>query len=163
VNLLHYGHDHQHDGGASPNSTGIGHNAPPVAEPVQWQTPHLPPTAWQARDRDGGDETDIDMVERAFVEGFMIAGDVTSFIRLANVPFSATGPGGTRLVLLRVEVDALTDVGSLTPHLGGASFRYDPLTAAAVSRRRRLRFAYFDGVGVRQLSFAEARRLETAD
>jgi len=30
----------------------------------------------------------------------------------------------------RFEIDALADVGSLTPHLGGGSFRYDPLPAA---------------------------------
>lgn len=48
-------------------------------------------------------------------------------------------------------------MGSVTPHLGGGSFRYDPLPAALVTRRRRLRFVYFDGAGLRALSFAAVR------
>jgi hypothetical protein len=51
----------------------------------------------------------------------------------------------------------VADVASLTPHLGAASFRYDPLPARLVSRRRRLRFVYFDGTGLRPLSFAAVR------
>jgi hypothetical protein len=67
---------------------------------------------------------------------------------------------GESLRLLRVEIDALTDVGSLTPHLGGGSFRYDPLPANFVSQRRRLRFVYFDGENLRALSYAELRDAE---
>jgi hypothetical protein len=43
------------------------------------------------------------------------------------------------------------------PHLGGATLRYDPLPAALVTRRRRLRFIYRGGSGIRALSFAEVR------
>jgi hypothetical protein len=132
---------------------GAGHNRPPRA--AQWQVPH----------RDGGGapdavpiEQDIDKVETAFVQGFMDAPDPTSFLRLAHVPFEFDAPDGARLTLLRVEIEAMTDVGSVTPHLGGTSFRYDPLPANLVSRRRRLRFVYFDGGTLRRLSFAELRR-----
>jgi hypothetical protein len=59
--------------------------------------------------------------------------------------------------LLRVEIDALADVGSLTPHLGGGSFRYDPLPPRMVSHRRRLRFVYFDGERLRPLTFSDVR------
>ena len=93
----------------------------------------------------------------AFIDGFMDAPDPTSFLRLARMPFEITAADGSKLNLLRVEIDALTDVGSLTPHLGGASFRYDPLPAGMVSHRRRLRFVYFDGENLRPLSFAEVR------
>jgi hypothetical protein len=61
-----------------------------------------------------------------------------------------------------VEVDDVTDVGSVMPHLGGATFRYDPLPAALVVRRRRLRFVYGDGTATRELSFAQARALMPA-
>jgi hypothetical protein len=50
------------------------------------------------------------------------------------------------------------DVGAVTRHLGGGSFRYDPLPARLVSRRRRQRFLYFDGSGLRPLTFAAARQ-----
>jgi hypothetical protein len=75
------------------------------------------------------------------------------------VRFSATGSDGAPLSLLRVEIDDVTDMGSLTPHLGGGSFRYDPLPARMVTRRKRLRFVYFDGTSLRALTLAEVRTL----
>lgn len=123
---------------------------------MQWQTPHQP---------DGGKaaaapaEPDLDKVEAAFVDGFLGAADPTSFLRLARIPFEIAADGAG-LRLLRVEIDALTDVGSLTPHLGGGAFRYDPLPSNFVSRRRRLRFVYFDGEALRGLSYAELREME---
>ena len=159
---MHLGHDHdpqRHGGMASRElAPGPGHNAPPGARPAQWQTPHRPAEATPVEDYSAA-EADVDLVERAFVEGFLMAVDVTSFLRLARVPFGAIAPDGARLALLRVELEALTDVGSLAPQLGGGGFRYDPLPTSAVSRRRNLRFAYFDGDAVRVLGFAEVRRL----
>ena len=151
----HQGHDHVHLH-AQP---AIGHNHDPGPRAVaQWQTPHLD-ASHHAHHDDANGEPDLDQVEAAFVEGFAAASDPTSFLRLANVPFEATAGDGERLVLLRVEADQVTDVGSIMPHLGGASFRYDPLPAKMVARRRRLRFIYHDGGGVRALTFAEVRAL----
>jgi hypothetical protein len=156
---MHRGHDHHHDhnggGGAEPATLGHNHARPPQRV-AQWQTPHLPHTEPGASP---AAELDLDLVESAFVEGFAVTTDPTSFLRLACVPFEATAPDGTKLVLLRVETDAVTDVGSVMPHLGGASLRYDPLPAGLVARRRRLRFVYFDGQGARSLSLAEVRAL----
>jgi hypothetical protein len=151
---MHRGDDHHHhgNGGDSAPPAAVGHNhaRPRVA---QWQTPH--------RDDDvqpePAPERDLDKVEIAFIAGFMDAPDPTSFLRLAHVPFEIAARDGATLRLLRVEIDAMTDVGSLTPHLGGASFRHDPLPAGLVSSRRRLRFIYFDGTDLRALSFAEVR------
>ncbi len=75
---------------------------------------------------------------------------------------NSTAADGARLALLRVEVDAVTDVGSVMPHLGGKTFRYDPLPAALVARRRRLRFVYGDGSALRALTFAQVRALMQA-
>jgi len=144
----HHGHDHDHP------PHGPGHNHPHGRAPVQWQTPHQPDGAKPAAVQ----EPDLDKVEAAFVDGFVAAPDPTSFLRLARVPFEIT-QGGTSLKLLRVEIDALTDVGSLTPHLGGGTFRYDPLPSNFISRRRRLRFIYFDGAGLTPLSYAELREI----
>jgi hypothetical protein len=160
---MHRGHDHHHHdhgNGAGAIHFGPGHNHAHGPQRVaQWQTPHLD----DAHARDGGadqhPEPDLDLVETAFVEAFASASDPTSFLRLAQVPFEATGADGARLALLRVEVDAVTDVGCVMPHLGGETFRYDPLPAKLVARRRRLRFVYGDGRGLRTLSFAEVRAL----
>jgi hypothetical protein len=150
--------DHRHDG--NPDSkrhrrhAGPGHNhvhrQPAV---TQWQTPHRDPDAQHHAEG----EAEVDQVEAAFIEGFLSASDPTSFLRLAGVPFKATAPGGAALSLLRVETEVVADVGSVTPHLGGGSFRYDPLPAPLVARRRRLRFVYFDGTRLRTLTFAAVR------
>ncbi len=157
---MHRGHDHHHhDFGGGGVHFGPGHNhAGAPQRVVQWQRPHLDATHEHgAHDQV---EPDLDLVETAFVEGFAGAPDPTSFLRLAQVPFEATAPDGARLALLRVEVDAVTDVGSVMPHLGGETFRYDPLPAKMVTRRRRLRFIYGDGRAAHALSFAEVRGLK---
>jgi hypothetical protein len=154
-----HGHDHGHSHAHDPHHDhvhpphGPGHNHPHAQRaPVQWQTPHQSDGATSAP----SGEPDLDKVEAAFVDGFISAPDPTSFLRLARIPFEFA-VGDASLKLLRVEIDALTDVGSLTPHLGGGTFRYDPLPSNFISRRRRLRFVYFDGASLRPLSYAELR------
>jgi hypothetical protein len=142
----HHGHDHHHDHG------GPGHNHAPNRPVAQWQTPHNP-----GEQPPAAAEPDLDKVEAAFIDGFIDAPDPVSFLRLGRIPFEMIAADGARLHLLRVEIDALADVGSLTPHLGGGSFRYDPLPASLVSHRRRLRFVYFDGDKLRPLTFTDVR------
>jgi hypothetical protein len=159
---MHRGHDHHHEDGGGhvvrEDGAGAGHNQPLRPRPAaQWQTLHHDHGAREhVHNRR---EPDVDLVEAAFVEGFLEASDPTSFLRLAQVPFEAKAADGTKLSLLRVEIDAVADVGTLTPHLGGGSFRYDPLPGRMVSRRRRLRFIYFDGASPRTLDLAEVRGL----
>ena len=152
----HHHHGQHHD--EHRHDAGPGHNhAEPARKLAQWQTPHLPAGA---RDPQSAAEADLDLVERAFLEGFATASDPTSFLRLAGIPFEADDGAGKRLVLLRVETDAVTDVGSVTPHVGGASFRYDALPAKMTTRRGRLRLVYFDGDGLRPLSLEQAKSLK---
>jgi hypothetical protein len=134
----------------------IHHNQPVPGRPVQWQTPHRERAPDNAVRRT---EPDLDLVEAAFVEAFAEASDPTSFLRVANIPFEAVAGDGAKLALLRVEVEAVTDVGSLTPHLGGGSMRFDPLPARMVSRRKRLRFMYFDGTTLRPLDLTQVKAL----
>lgn len=169
---MHRGHDHHHHephgaGGHShaeahshthSNAHAHGHNHGHSPRPAaQWQTPHLPHPP-EAGDADPA-EPDLDLVEKAFVESFATASDPTSFLRLARVPFDAVTVEGTRVSLLRVETGETTDIGAVMPHLGGGSFRYDPLPAAMVSRRRTLRFVYFDGSAPVPMTLAQVRAL----
>ena len=151
-------HHHVHGHGHSPN---VGHNAQPT-EAAQWQTPHLPEGH---PPEDAGDDAhkDLDLVEKAFAEGFARASDPTSFLRLAGVPFSGQRANGARLNLLRVEQGQTTDLGSLMPHLGGSGFRYDPLPARLTSRRQELAFVYHDGRSVVRLSLSETRTLSPVE
>jgi len=171
---MHRGHDHDHhhgggaarwhsgsNGSHAGVAPGPGHNHAAAPRAVaQWQTPHL--DHHHGHDHADHGEADLDLVESAFVEGFAAATDPTSFLRLARVPFEANSTDGTALVLLRVETEAVTDVGAVTPLLGGESFRYDPLPAKLVTRRRRLRFIYRGADGVHALTFADVRALTDA-
>lgn len=146
-----HGHAHSHS-----HSHGPGHNAM-GRRAAQWQTPHDPGAG---QDQAPAPEPDFDLVETAFLASFASAPDPVSFLRLARVPFTGRTKDGETLRLLRVETDEAVDVASITPHLGGASMRYDPLPPRMVSRRRRLAFVYFDGTAARRLSFAEALALD---
>ena len=153
-----HNHDHHHHGNGA---AGAGHNhAQPARGTVQWQTPHLPDD--HAHDDDHHHEPDLDLVEMAFVEGFATTKDPASFLRLARIPFEAVDANGTKLVLLRVETGATTDIGTLMPQLGGGSMRYDPLPARMVTHRRKLSFIYFDGGAPRVLTLGEVRELKEA-
>jgi hypothetical protein len=153
---MHRGHDHDHHHHGN-GAAGAGHNhVQPARSTVQWQTPHKP----QAEEEHDAHEPDLDLVEMAFVEGFATTKDPASFLRLARIPFEAVDAAGTKLVMLRVESDAVTDVGALMPQLGGAAMRYDPLPARMVTHRRRLRFVYFDGSAPRLLTLGEVRELK---
>jgi hypothetical protein len=148
----------EHDRGGRGWSAAIDihHNHPVPGQPTQWQTPHrerVPDKPMRPA------EADLDLVETAFAEGFADTSDPTSFLRLAHIPFEAVADDGAKLSLLRVEVEAITDVGSLSPHLGGGSMRFDPLPARMVSRRKRLRFMYFDGTTLRPLDLMQVRAL----
>ncbi len=133
--------------------------APASNRPVaQWQTPHL-------HDHDhhhhepADPEPDFDLVEQAFADSFPTAADPTSFLRLAGIPFTGLDAHGRRLCLLRVEYSQATDVGSVTPHLGGGPLRYDPLPAHMTSRRDRLSFVYQCDDGIVSLGLGEAKAL----
>ena len=127
---MHRGHDHDHHHHHGNGAAGAGHNhAPALKSTAQWQTPHKPD---HDHEHEQG-EPDLDLVEAAFVEGFTTASDPTSFLRLAQIPFETTDVTGNKLVLLRVETEAATDIGAVMPHVGGESFRYDPLPAASAA------------------------------
>jgi len=147
---MHLDHTHEHVGGAGHNSTR------PVS---QWQTPHLPDPA---QSRGEAVEPDIDLVEEAFINAFPSAPDPTSFLRLAGVPLVGETSDGRRCCLLRVEISQKTDIGSLSPYLGGTGHHYDPLPAKMVSKRQAVTLVYFDGESTRPLSLSEARGLRQA-
>jgi hypothetical protein len=158
---MHRGHDDDFSAHSNGTVAGIGHNQSLPPQTVQWQRPHVA-TETNVTELAAQTEADLDLVEAVFSEGFAITSDPTSFLRLAQVPFDAVAADGKRLVLLRVETDAVVDVGAITPHFGSESFRYDPLPAGMISRRRRLRFVYFDGQGPRSLKLEEVRALSSS-
>jgi len=161
----HHGHGHHdhahephhHDANGHHHPHPPGHNRP-AGKPLQWQTPHLPHD--HAHEPADPGAVDLDLVEQAFVEGFVRAPDVSSFLRLARVPFVGEAEDGRRLHLLRVETEDMVDVGAVMPLIGRAAVNYHPLPSRLTSRRRRLSFIYHDGREIRRLGFADARSLQ---
>jgi hypothetical protein len=149
----HHGHDGVSGYGLIPAA---GHNA--AAQLAQWQEPHRHPG-----EPGGQPEPDFDLVEATFAENFPRASDPTSFLRLARIPFVGRQADGRTLRLLRVEYEEATDVGSVTPQVGGGTLRYDPLPAQMVSTRKRLRFVYEDAARLVRLTLGEARTLAEAE
>ncbi|WP_421723834.1 hypothetical protein [Bauldia sp.] len=147
-----------HDGDNRP-SPAAGHNSQHGVR--QWQTPHRPDEALEHDDHDPI-EADLDLVETAFLESFPTAADPTSFLRMANIPFTGTIGDGRLIHLLRVETYAVTDVGAITPRLGGDGVRYDPLPAKMTSRRQTLALIYTDGETTVDLTLSQARALKPA-
>jgi hypothetical protein len=136
------------------DAPGPGHNA---RRPTQWQTPHRGNAAGEPQP---AAEPDLDLVEESFREGFRLASDPVSFLRLAGIPFALALPDGRRAHLLRVEEEERTDVGAVSPRLGGGHV-VRPLPAKLVARRRRLRFVYqADDDTPLVLGFADARAAE---
>jgi len=155
-----HGHNHDHDAAPRMRDEGMrGHNRP--ARTAQWQAPHLSPEK-QPR-AEAASARDLDLIAASFAEGFSRCSDPISFLRLAGVPFTGKDGAGRRLNLLRIELDELTDVGSLVPLLGGQGMRYAPLPGRLASRRRQVRFVYHDGGhdggALVSLDFAAARAL----
>ena len=157
------GHSHSHDNGDGyryslerQSRAPHGHNGPGAA---QWQTPHV---AGEAQVAAPPESADLDLVEAAFCDSFPSAVDPLSFLRLAGVALEGFDEMGAHLRLLRVEMKDATDVGALTPHVGGGSFRYDPLPGRMASRRKHLAFVYFDGAAIQYLSLDAARTLASS-
>jgi hypothetical protein len=138
---------------------GPGHNHGPAAE-TQWQVPHKHGDHDHGHEHaDSAAEPDFDLVEASFIEGFWTASDPTSFLRLAGVPFRGRDAGGRELALLRVEQEQAADVACVTPQLDGQGVRTDPLPAARVGRRRRLRLVYLHASEPVRLTLSQARAL----
>ena len=154
---MHAGHEHEHHQGNGA-SAGHNHGTPPHA--AKWQTPHLPHN--RARDEHHHHEADSGYGGKGFRREFYDQHRSDQFLATGARAIEAFDRAGRRLQLLRVETDSITDVGSVTPHLGGNSMRFDPLPASMVSQRRRWRFVYFDGGAARLLTLGEVRELAGA-
>jgi hypothetical protein len=158
VIIMRRGHEHeQHHSGNGAAAAG-GHGRPAAGLPTaQWQAPQRP-NGYEHYCRHY--EADLDQVESAFFEGFAEASDPVSFLKLAGIPFEAFDGAGQRLALLRVECGLGVDVGSLSPRAASEEMRYTPLPRRMVTRRRRVRFLYVDGVSLRSLTLGEVRALK---
>jgi hypothetical protein len=116
---------------------------------AQWQDPAGRPLAAPLP------EPDFDLVENAFCAAAAEAGDPTSLLRLARVPFVADLGDGRLMRLLSFRIEAECEVGSATPGFETGDVVYHPLPASRVTRRRHLSFVYHTPDGLREFALAE--------
>lgn len=103
-----------------------------------------------------GETPDIDPLEAAFIRGFREAADIQAFLRLAGVPFEID-VDGTGAKLVRLCIEAETEVGSTAPGFASRELVYHPLPHALCRTVERVTLVYLSPRGEHRLSLAAAR------
>ncbi|MBP0483221.1 hypothetical protein [Sagittula salina] len=127
----HHGHDHGHghDYGHE-HVHGPGHN-------------HADGDHLHSHMHDQDDAADLQVLATQFIEGFVQAGDKTSYLKLAGVPFERPGKGGaTALKLVDVELKTEWQVGTASPSFGSRELSYLPFPGQMVRERTNMALVY---------------------
>ena len=103
------------------------------------------------------------LLEAAFVEGFRAAGDKTSFLRLAGVPFELTIDGKAGFKLMEVRLCDHATVGAATPGFGTGELVYQPFPGPLVRQHTHLTFIYCGARETRALSWRQVAAASAAD
>ena len=126
-----HGHDHPHDHGHD-HSHGLGHN--------HTHPGHLHSHAHGQNGRERVEE--LKALTVAFVEGFRAADDKTSYLRLAGIPFSRTGPDGLTMHLVDAEIRSNWQIGTASPAFASRELVYMPYPGKMVTGREEMVFTY---------------------
>ena len=78
----------------------------------------------------------------AFVEGFRSAEDKTSYLRLAGIPFSRTGPDGLVMHLVDAGISSNWQIGTASPAFASRELVYMPYPGKMVTGREEMIFTY---------------------
>lgn len=92
----------------------------------------------------GPDEAaDLQVLASQFIDGFVQAGDKTSFLRLAGVRLERPSAGGLRaLKLVDVELTREWQVGTASPSFGARELSYLPYPGEMVRERTNMALVY---------------------
>lgn len=123
------GHAHDHD-----HSHGPGHNH------AHGHELHSHPRANHRAD-------EIRALAATFVEGFRMAEDKTSYLRLAGVPDSIPGPDGLARRLVDVTISDGYQVATASPGFGTRELVYLPFPGAMIEPRTTLLMTYVSLTG----------------
>ncbi len=122
----HHSHDHDHHHG------GVGHNHP--------SHDHLHSHTHGDSAHEKAEE--IKVLTSAFVDGFRLSDDKTSYLRLANIPFHRTGSDGLKMHLIDVQIISNWQIGTASPAFASRELSYMPYPGKMVTERETMQFTY---------------------
>lgn len=86
---------------------------------------------------------DLQVLATQFIEGFLQAGDKTSYLKLAGVPFERPSKDGAKaLKLIDVELKTDWQVGTASPSFGSRELSYLPFPGQMVRERTNMSLIY---------------------
>lgn len=104
---------------------------------------HAEPDHLHSHMHDADEAADLQVLAVQFVDGFLKAGDKTSYLKLAGVPFERPGKGGkTALKLVDVELTTDWQVGTASPSFGSRELSYLPFPGEMVRERTNMSLIY---------------------
>ncbi len=134
----HNGHDHHHDHAHRHEHAhahgGAGHNHPVAHE-------------LHSHRHGEGVREDLQALAEAFIDGFRQAEDKTSYLRLAGVPDSMSGPDGLNRRLVDVSINDGFQVATASPAFGTRDLVYLPYPGGMVRQRTKLVLTYVSLTG----------------
>jgi hypothetical protein len=130
-------HDHAHAGGHDHDHHhphGPGHNHPHG----HGEHLHSHLHGDVAKER----QEELRVLATAFLDGYRKAGDKTSFLRVAGVPFKRTGSDGLAMHLVETRIESRWQLGTASPAFGSRELVYLPYPGEMVSERETMTFTY---------------------
>ncbi|MGH1447007.1 MAG: hypothetical protein ACRBBO_13295 [Cognatishimia sp.] len=86
---------------------------------------------------------DLQVLATQFIEGFLQAGDKSSYLKLAGVPFERPAKDGAKsLKLIDVELKTDWQVGTASPSFGSRELSYLPFPGELVRERTNMSLIY---------------------
>ena len=123
-----HGHDHSHNQGHSHAHT---HNH---------ERDHL--HSHVHGDSAGEQQEELKTLMTAFIDGFRGAEDKTSYLRLANIPFSREGKDGLTMHLVDAKISSNWQIGTASPAFASRELVYMPYPGQMVTERENMTFTY---------------------
>jgi hypothetical protein len=78
----------------------------------------------------------------AFIEGFRLAADKPSHVKLAGIPVSRPGPDGLTMHLVDVAIETRWQMGTASPAFASRELVHLPYPAKMVTEREDMHFTY---------------------
>lgn len=160
---MHRGHDHHHHGFGHHNHAHDHRHGHRRAEAAPGQGHNHPGPELHSHPR--GDGGAVAALAEQFIDGFRRAADKTSYLRLAEVPFSLAGEDGLDRRLVDVSIESGYQVATASPGFGSRDLVYLPFPGAMVRERTTLTFVYVSLTGrtdVDLVDFLSRRFVEAA-
>lgn len=85
---------------------------------------------------------ELQVLSTQFVDGFRVAEDKTSYLRLAGIPFSKVGSDGLKMHLVDASIVSNWQIGTASPAFASKELSYMPYPGEMVSTRETMTFTY---------------------